>query len=135
MRSRSDHDLREVLVKYGAEQALRNYFSEERRQSIFIPKNPLMDDPEEIAERKDAKMRRRMFWDRYALFGQMSLRSAKRPDLRDSISKRKQQAAGNLRCAAFEEDIMRGLKDERTRVDQQFTIDKIIEIATTHNVV
>jgi hypothetical protein len=114
---------------------LRNYCTEERRQSISIPKNPLMDDPEEVAERKDAKMRRRMFWDRYALFGQMSLRSAKRPDLQDSISKRKQQASGNLRCAAFEEDIMRGLKDERTRVDQQFTIDKIIEIATTHNVV
>jgi hypothetical protein len=132
--AKEDIDLSDKLVTLGAEQAIRSFYTGERRSAMTTPV-PTIDDPVEAASRQAAKQERRLFWDRYALFGQISLRSAKQLDLRDSVNKRRQQAKGNLQCAAFEEDIMKRMKDRKVTVGQTFAISKIIEIAKAHHVI
>lgn len=128
-----DVDLTDELVRLGAEQAIRNFYSGERR--VAVHSMPTIEDPVETARRQTAKQERRLFWDRYALFGQIPLRAAKQLDLRDSVNKRRQQAKGNLQCAAFEEDIMKRMKDRKVTVGQTFAVSKIIEIAKAHHVI
>lgn len=134
----SDGDLRAMLLKLGAEQAVRSYFHQERKAPLApVVKLPTVENPVEAAarvERQEEKVRRRLFWDRYALFGHMQLKVAKRPDLRNSISNRKKQIAGNQRCVNFESDIMGRLSNDKARVEQQLKITEVIEIARTHDV-
>lgn len=134
----SDGDLRVMLLKLGAEQAVRSYFHQERKAPVApTVKLPTVENPVEAAERverQEEKVRRRLFWDRYALFGHMQLKVAKRPDLRSSINNRKKQIAGNQRCVDFESDIMGRLSNDKTRVEQQLKIAEVIEIARTHDV-
>lgn len=132
--AKEDVDLTDKLVMLGAEQAIRSFYTGERRGAMTTPV-PSIDDPAETASRQIAKQERRLFWDRYALFGQIPLQSAKQLDLRDSVNKRRQQAKGNLQCAAFEEDIMKRMKDRKVTVGQTFAISKIIEIAKAHHVI
>lgn len=132
--AKEDVDLADKLVTLGAEQAIRSFYTGERRGAMTTPV-PSIDDPVDVAARLTAKQERRLFWDRYALFGQTPLRSAKQLDLRDSVNKRRQQAKGNLQCAAFEEDIMKRMKDRKVTVGQTFAIAKIIEIAKSHHVI
>ena len=144
--SQADHDLHAMLIKLGADQAVRSYFTHERKAPpeeprIIVPSSPELRaavrsplSTAERVERQDEKVRRRLFWDRYALFGHMQLRAARRPDLRTSISKRAKQIEGNQRCLNFESDIVSHLKNDKLRVDQHFKITEVIEIAKAHNV-
>jgi hypothetical protein len=60
---------------------------------------------EEYEARVEAREVRRQFWDRYSLFGHQELGDATVADLRESASKRRAMAAGNIRRAKFEEAI------------------------------
>jgi hypothetical protein len=63
------------------------------------------------------------------------LSTARRPDLAESVEKRRKQAEGNLRCAAFEEDIRQRLPNDKVVVSRQFKDAEIIAIAEAHNVI
>lgn len=136
--ARGNPDVMEALLSLGVDQAIRNYFSAERRAAgeadRAIRKMP--EDTDESRARRIAKVERRLFWDRYALFGQMELKTAKRPDLRTSAMARRKQAAGNIACANFEEDLMRRFgSNSSATVSQFFKINKVVELAKVHNVI
>lgn len=133
--ARTNPAIHNTLIKYGAEQAVRDYYHSQRR--IFNRLAPAKEsrNPVADAERTEQKRKRRMFWDRYALFGHMQLKTATRPHLSSSIQNRKIQAEGNLRCAGFEQDIMDRMKDDKITVGKQFKASEIVEIAEKHNVI
>jgi len=130
-----NHEIHNILLRYGADQAVRDYYHGQRKVfsksfSVKEPKNQVLD-----AERSDQKMKRRLFWDRYALFGHMQLKTATRPHLSFSIENRKVQAEGNLRCAAFEQDIMDRMGDDKITVGKRFKSSEIVAIAESHSVI
>lgn len=127
-----DINVHNALILLGAQQAVRNFFKNERHAGS-APAAPA--DPELAASRYGAKVARREFWDRYALFGQTPLKGATRPALDDSVGKRRAMAQGNLQCAAFEEDIMNRMKSDTITVGRSFKVATIIELAKTHNVI
>lgn len=134
--AQKDHELREALIRLGADQVIRDYFGSERRISInpreFRPITPQNAEQEKRILQKEE---RRQFWDRYTLFGHQSLREAYRPDLKESAQKRIVQAEGSLSCAAFEKDMAGRMKNDRITVGRSFTNTKIIELAKVHHVI
>lgn len=136
-----DSEIRTTLIRMGADQAIRDYFSDERRSNKKKDSEKRRERDEEQSEeereeKREEKRERRLFWDRYALFGQLPLKAAKYSDLRDSLKARRAQAAGNLSCAAFEEEIARRLDRHRDRtVEEHFTVDKLMELARVHHVI
>ena len=134
--ARKDSELMTEILTLGADQAIRSFFQSERKAAaLYIPTVDL-PPTEETRARRAVKVERRLFWDRYALFGQTPLKGARVPDLRDSFNKRRVMAQGNLNCAAFEEDLAKrmGVKSKST-VGGFFHVDKVIELAKAHNVV
>lgn len=138
--STTDDILRDELLRRGADQAIRDFHSAGRRATVEETEPELytpraVEQTAQLEQRRQEKIERRLFWDRYALFGHMPLKSAKVMDLRDSALARRKQAAGNIRCADFEDDLMKKLKGQDKNVGQFFTSNKIIEIAKAHNVI
>ena len=84
----SDTEIHHVLLKFGAEQAVRDYYHVQRRSFNSAPPTLKERNPVKDAERSEQKRKRRLFWDRYALFGHVQLKSATRPDLDASIKNR-----------------------------------------------
>jgi hypothetical protein len=129
-----DSRIRVALLKLGAEQVIRDYFHQGRRSKETLKASILMDSAEH-EEREKAKLQRRFFWDSYTLFGHMELKSATRPDIRDSIKNRQDQIVGNQRCVKFEQAIASRMKGDRTTVEKCFKIATIIEMAKANNVI
>lgn len=138
--SRASNDLllREALIALGADQAVRSYYSTERHAASSMARcgvpGIIVETPER-AERLRKKANRRLFWDRYALFGQMPLREATRPDLRTSVENRKKQAAGNIICANFESAVAKRLPNDDAIVWKVLGNDKLMELARRHHVI
>jgi hypothetical protein len=130
-----DPEIYKTLIKYGAEQAVRDYYHAQRKTFARAPSPAKQSNPVQDVERAEQKRKRRLFWDRYALFGHMQLKTATRQHLCSSVESRRLQAAGNLRCAAFEEDIMGRMKDESITVGKQFKSAEVVEIAEKYDVI
>lgn len=143
--SESNVDLRAELVFFGADQLIRNIVHSERHAASPSPEAAREEraeadrrtqlSPVELTERLEQKTNRRLFWDRYALFGHLPLREATRPDLAASISSRKKQAAGNLACADFEDRVRLKLKNDTHKVGDVLKVDSLMKIAKECNVI
>lgn len=137
--SSKDKSLRDELLRLGADQLIRSYHTGERR-ATEATSEPLRYEPRETPEtpekqeRKTQNAERRLFWDRYALFGHKPLKLAVNADLRASEQSRRAQAAGNIRCADFEAAVNHDLPKGK-KVGDFFAVSKIIEIAKKHNVI
>lgn len=138
-RAAKDHVLRDELLKLGADQMIRDYFAGQRRghAEASEPESYSARSTPETPEKQKSRERnaeRRLFWDRYALFGHMPLKVAGKIDLRESELARRKQAQGNIRCADFEAALGADLPKTK-KVGEFFAITKIIEIAKVHNVI
>ena len=135
--SARDVELRQALVILGAQQAIRDFYHTERRHALDGDKstghNVTVPTPE-MLERKERKMERRLFWDRWALYGHKPLRLATKGDLVESVSSRHKMAAGLTAAAEFEATIAKKMIDEKKQVCQCFSVDQLIKIARRHNV-
>lgn len=121
-KSETDPFLRGQLLTLGARQAIRSFFQNERR-------------PEDFEIRAKAAAERRKIWERYAIFGQRKLADATVTDLRRSIAARQSQAAGNLRHARFEREIMKAMGDSKKTVSEFFSLNRIEELARKYHVI
>lgn len=142
--AKRDPELEKELLQAGADQIIRNFYSSERRDgSIKIVIPPITSKiirasgipSPEAEERQKQKQERRLFWDRYTLFGHTPLRDATRPDLDESVEKRKQQSNGILVCAAFEADISGRLRNDSIIVSKALKDKDIIALAKVHHVI
>ena len=141
--NRAEHDsvLRKYLIHLGVNQAIRDHFHEARRIETSFDEisryEPRLQnaEPEVHQERQRQKIERREFWDRYSLFGHIPLKVAKRPDLDDSIEKRKIQIAGNIQCTNFEIAVKRRIHDDVTTVGKALKISDLLKLAKQHGVI
>jgi hypothetical protein len=138
-RSVRDKELRDELLRLGADQMIRSYHTDQRHASE-APSEPQKYEPRETPEtpekqeRREKSAERRLFWDRYALYGHKPLKIAGKADLTESERARRVQAAGNIRCADFEAAVNTALPKGKL-VGQFYAIDKIIKIAKEHDVI
>ena len=137
--SSTDPELRDELLYLGADQLIRNYHTGQRHLSeaaAEMEKYTPRETPEtpEKQQRRAKSAERRLFWDRYALFGHKPLKVAEKGDLTESERARRAQAAGNIKCADFEAEVNKSLPKGK-KVGDFFAVDKIIHIAKKHNVI
>jgi hypothetical protein len=130
--SETDADLHSYFLKLGIDQAIRHFFSDERRVKFIPPKSNWMPRDE---TRIQVKLERRLFWERYSLFGQIELAKATKEQLLISASERRRQADGNIACANFESELAKGIKDDLKTVADVFTATKVMELARQHRVI
>lgn len=138
-RSGRDKELLAELLRLGADQMIRNYFTDQRHASEVASepeKYATKETPEtpEKQQRREKVAERRLFWDRYALYGHKPLKIAGKADLTESERARRVQAAGNIRCADFEAAVNTALPKGKL-VGQFYALDKIIKIAKEHDVI
>lgn len=137
--SKRDSELRDELLHLGADQLIRNYHTGQRHAADDAAEperygaRETPETPEKEARRENNAVRR-LFWDRYALYGHKPLKLAVQADLRDSERARRAQAAGNIRCADFEAEVAKSLPKGK-KVGDFFAVTKLIEIAKKHNVI
>jgi hypothetical protein len=128
--SRRDANLKDHLMRLGAQQVIRSFFTAQRASAMTMATGRVMatiNDPN-VADRVAARQARQAFWDAYTLFGMTPIREATREQLETSASQREGQARGELRLASFERDIAVRLKAGR-RVCDVFTSEEVAEIA------
>lgn len=128
--SRRDANLKDHLMRLGAQQVIRSFFTAQRASAMTMATGRVMatiNDPD-VADRVAARQARQAFWDAYTLFGMTPIREATREQLETSASQREGQARGELRLASFERDIAARLKAGR-RVCDVFTSEEVAEIA------
>lgn len=121
-------ELKQTLAVLGARQIVRDFYHSARRSAMSISPGRLLDNTSDVSQRIEARIARRAFWDNYTLFGQTRLKDATKDMLIESANARKEQAAGDLRCAAFEMAIARKLPENFT-VKQKFTDAEIIKMS------
>lgn len=139
----SNPDLQAELIFLGADQVIRDIVHSERHVSTPAPtreeraqaERDTMVSPLEMEERVKLKAERRLFWDRYALFGHLPLREATRPELHASVDSRTKQAEGNLACADFEKAVARQLKSDTAQVKHVLKNDALLKLARKHDVI
>ena len=99
-----DKDLRQQLLRLGAQQVVRSFFSAQRISAFSMATGRVMAtlDAPDVADRVAARVARQVFWDAYTLFGMTPIREATREQLQSSAEARETQAKGELRLAKFE---------------------------------
>lgn len=128
----TDTALRDLMVVAGIKASVRQYFANGRR--AWIPTPAAEMSAPDLIEKAAQKAHRRLFWDRYCLYGHKPLRAATKSDLLVSMTSRQQQIAGAKRNLGFEADIHKQLKSGDSVVSQELTLKKVEEIARKHNV-
>lgn len=127
--SLSHSDLRDKILRMGALQIIRDYF---RMQRSPATREPVPQD--ELKKRVAAKEERRAFLQCYSLWGHKLLADATAKDLRESAERRRAQAAGTLRRAAFEEALARKMGNTTKTAGKFFTEEQIEKIAEQFDV-
>lgn len=124
--AKRNSSLAQEFILLGVKQTIRSYYSFERSTA-----SRALPDPAERERRAQAREDLRShFWDRYSLFGHMSLKDARAEDLRESAAKRKQMASTNMRRARFELAVASRMGESKRTVGSFFdgaTIDKLAE--------
>lgn len=126
-----DGELGVTLLEHGANQLIRNYFRDQRRSAFRMAIGRVaanLDNPI-TAERVSARVARRKFWDTYTLLAMTPIRDATRPALLESAAKRTNQANGDLRCAAFERAVAAMLKNDKVKVCEALTDEKLQKLS------
>ncbi|CAB4189785.1 hypothetical protein UFOVP1288_16 [uncultured Caudovirales phage] len=124
--ARKDADLRDQLIKLGAQQVVRTYFAAQRASALSMAPGRVaatLDTPE-VAERVATRQARQAFWDAYTLFGMTPLRTATKAQLEESAAQREGQARGELRLAKFERAIAARLRNNKC-VSDVFTSEEL----------
>lgn len=138
--AQTDRQLHDALLALGVDQAIRDYHHGERRSAMGMAadvEHRTFDECRKVpgAEAKlQQKIERRLFWDKWALYGHKPLRIATREDLEESVINRRKMA-GSLRVAAkFEEVVAHGLRHHQ-KVEERYTVDDLINLARQHRAI
>ena len=127
---KADKNLRAHILRYGAQQIVRTFFTAQRVSAMSMATGRVMatlNDPG-VEGRMASRMARQAFWDAYTLFGMTPIKDATKEELELSASKREGQARGELRLAKFERQVADGLVGGQ-RVCDVFTSEAIEAIA------
>jgi hypothetical protein len=133
-RSKVTPDLQTSLVRLGAQQVIRDFFSTQRAAAFSFSIGRVaanLDNPD-VAERVAARIARLAFWDAYTLFGMSPLRTATKQQLLASATARETQANSELRLAKFERAIASKLVSPNDVVESKLTLRDIERIASRY---
>jgi hypothetical protein len=109
--TQGDNDLRHQLLRLGAQQVVRSFFTAQRASAMSMATGRVMATlgAPDVADRVAARVARQAFWDAYTLFGMTPIREATKEQLEASAAARETQAKGELRLAKFERAVARRL--------------------------
>jgi hypothetical protein len=109
-------DLKDALVRYGAQQIIRTFFSQQRSAAMTMAAGRVaanMNNPK-VQERVAARVARVLFWDAYTLFGMTPIKDANKEMLLKSAESREAQANTEMRLAKFERTVAKHLTGTKT---------------------
>jgi len=123
--------LHTILLKLGARQAVRDYFSDQRASAMAraVGRVAATANNPNAAKSVAARLARNAFWDSYTLFGMVSIKTATQEQLLASAGSREQHGRGELRLARFERAVAAQLKSPRSVVCRGMSLSTLERLA------